>query len=355
LKSLLEVDGHKNFRRLTHSKQTIMINHRNQNKLRSFFIINLFFTIASFSLYQIAVCNSFEKPIKIVTNNWTSQIILSHITGAIFEEMGFRVEYHPMDSREQWGGIYRGKYHVQIEVWEGNGSKLFQRMIKAGGIVDAGNHDIRTREEWWYPSYVEKSCPGLPSWKALNNCYQLFVVPETVPKGRYLSGPWGKPDRARIRALNLKFKVVEMKKAVDLRERLKQALNKRQPILVFNWTPNWTDVDFEGKFIEFPEYTLECETDPKWGINPDFHHDCGNPKNGWLKKATWSGMEKEWPCAFQTLVNISFNNRMLIHLIYKVDIDRQKIESVASEWIKQHALTWTKWIPNHCRNHLQNR
>ncbi|MCP4323244.1 MAG: hypothetical protein GY787_15640 [Alteromonadales bacterium] len=31
--------------------------------------------------------------IKIITNNWTSQIVLSYITGNIFEKMGYPVTY----------------------------------------------------------------------------------------------------------------------------------------------------------------------------------------------------------------------------------------------------------------------
>jgi hypothetical protein len=31
-------------------------------------------------------------------------------------------------------------------------------------VIDAATHDAKTREDWWYPSYVEDVCPGLPDF-----------------------------------------------------------------------------------------------------------------------------------------------------------------------------------------------
>ncbi len=39
-----------------------------------------------------------------------------------------------------------------------------------------------------------------------------------------------------------------MKKYFDLAKSFK----KKEPIVLFNWTPNWVEAKYEGKFIEFP-------------------------------------------------------------------------------------------------------
>ena len=93
-----------------------------------------------------------NDPIKIVINNWTSQAILSKIAGRLFEKQGYLVEYVLQDTYEQWGALHRGEVHVQVEVWEGTNAKLFSRMVQAGGVVGAGTHDAKTREDWWYPT-----------------------------------------------------------------------------------------------------------------------------------------------------------------------------------------------------------
>lgn len=56
-----------------------------------------------------------QTPIRIITNNWTSQIVLSHITGDLLEKLGYRVEYVPSSVDAQWAdmahGINLGRHH----------------------------------------------------------------------------------------------------------------------------------------------------------------------------------------------------------------------------------------------------
>lgn len=289
-------------------------------------------------------------PIRVITNDWTSQIVLAHIAGTLFEQLGFTVQYAESTTREQWGALSRGAAHVQVEVWEGTMSDMFNRMLAQGKIIDAGDHDAKTREEWWYPSYVEARCPGLPDWQALNRCAKLFATEDSGNFGIYIAGPWEKPEAARIRALKMAFRVRQVNNSDELWVELKKASNENRPIVLFNWTPNWVEDRFEGKFVEFPAYDPACETDPGWGINPDYHYDCGNPKDGWLKKAVWSGMPEAWPCAYQTLRNLNFNNAMISGLAARVDVDGLGHQAAAEEWLQQHESLWQSWIPDHCRS-----
>lgn len=286
--------------------------------------------------------------IKILLNDWTSQLVLAKVTGSIFEDMGYGVSYVTKTSNAQWGSLKMGLSHVQVEVWEGTMAKMFDRMIAADAIIDAGSHQAKTREDWWYPTYVEDLCPGLPDWRALKKCSAIFATKETAPRGRYLGGPWEKPDAARIRALDLGFKAINVKNGDALWVALDEAYKKREAIVLFNWTPNWVEAKYEGKFVEFPEYHQRCEKDPKWGINKDFLHDCGNPKNGWLKKVAWSGMPEKWPCAFATLENISFSNVMIAELSVMVDVEKMTHEVVAKLWLEKNQSTWRAWIPKEC-------
>ncbi len=291
-----------------------------------------------------------SEPIVLLENDWTSQLVLARVTGAIFKEMGYDVQYMTLNTEQQWGALARGIAHVQIEVWEGTMSKMFNRMLASGKIIDAGSHSALTREDWWYPSYIEKDCPGLPDWRALRSCAELFSNAATAPRGRYLAGPWEKPEAARIRALDLGFKADAVTHADDLWLELAQAAKTKTPIVLFNWTPNWVEARYEGKFIEFPEYHPACEVDPEWGVNPEYHHDCGNPKNGWLKKAAWSYMGDKWPCALAALKNINFDNKTISMLAARVDVDKWSHQESADEWISNHRDVWRSWLPEHCRN-----
>ena len=300
------------------------------------------------SANQPAVPES-DKPIQVLLNDWTSQLVLARVTGQVLQSMGYNVGYVNKTSNAQWGSLKLGLSHIQVEVWEGTMSKMFQRMIDAGAIVDAGTHDAITREEWWYPLYVEELCPGLPDWQALKKCSDLFVDPRTAPQGMYLGGPWEKPDAARIRALGMDFKAITVAQGDDLWVELKRATIEQRPIVLFNWTPNWVEAKYPGRFIEFPDYHPDCETKPGWGTNPRFLHDCGNPKKGWLKKVAWKGMPDTWPCAYETLQNINFSNAMIAELASMVDVDGLSYEAAADKWVVDNQMVWSEWIPPHCQ------
>jgi len=320
------------------------------------FPLSVLFTTLLFSLTSTAnpIENSQtneekDKPIRIITNNWTSQIVLSEVTGRIFQDMGYLVEYVPLSTADQWGALAHNVANVQVEVWQGTMSEMFNRMLTGNHIVDAGTHAAKTREEWWYPKYVEAVCPGLPDWQALKNCAKEFETPFSAPSGTYFSGPWEKPDTARVRALDLDFKVKVLTQGDDLWVELEKAAKIKRPILLFNWTPNWVESIYEGAFVEFPDHSPKCETDPSWGINKNFAHDCGNPKGGWLKKAASKDMKSTWSCAHETLNNINFTNLQIATASSLVDVKKQSYKQAATNWLKDNRAIWQNWIPDRCK------
>lgn len=286
-----------------------------------------------------------KDPIKIAVLDWSSQIVQSHITGDLLTKLGYNVKYIPANDQLQFTALGTGDLDVEMEVWEQTNKENFNKELKTGRIIDAGEHAAKTREEWWYPDYVAKKCPGLPSWKALNKCAKIFATPETAPKGRYLAGPvdWKMGDRARIKALHMNFTVINAGQAAALWAELKSAYQRKQPIVLFNWTPNWVEAVYKGHFVEFPSYNSKCLSDPSWGPNPNATHDCGSPKGGWLKKAVWKGMTKKWPCALKVIRHISFTKKDLDYLAKDVDVDGMTYKQAADKWLKNHKAEWSKW------------
>ena len=151
-----------------------------------------------------------SDPIIIPTHNWSSQIVMSHVVGQLLQEIGNTVEFVSTDSQAVYESIRLGDVTLELEVWEGAFGVAFKEALAKGGIHDVGDHDAVTREEWWYPDYVEELCPGLPDWQALNKCAEMFATPETGDKGRFLGGPvdWLKHDAERVEALGMNFQVV---------------------------------------------------------------------------------------------------------------------------------------------------
>jgi glycine betaine/proline transport system substrate-binding protein len=292
-----------------------------------------------------------DDPIKVIKNNWTSQLVQAHVIGQLFERMGYSVEYKPADMQAQFTAMSLGDLHVQTEVWEGTAKTAFMKEVEQGEIIDVGSHDASTREDWWYPSYVEDICPGLPDWTAINDCAEKLATPSTYPKARYLGGPadWEKHDEERVEALSIKAEVVHAGSSAALWSELKSAYQRKEPIIMFNWSPNWVHAEYDGKYIKFPDWHPKCQTDAGWGQNPDKRYDCGNPKGAWLKKGVWAGMKDKWPCAFKTVQNYNLTNPQIAEMAALVVTEDIEPDAAAKRWLADNQDLADNWIPKSCQ------
>ena len=292
-----------------------------------------------------AMAEDSTDAIKIPIHNWSSQIVGAHIVGKILNSHGYKAEYVPADSQVVYTSMCEGDIDLVHEVWQGAFGVAFEKVVKEGCVIDAATHEAKTREEWWYPSYVEEQCPGLPDWQALNKCADLFAVAETGDKGRFLAGPvdWLKNDQERVDGLGMNFQVVNAGSAAALWAELESASKQNKPIVLFNWTPNFIEAVYQGKFIEFPTYDAKCKEDPTWGINKEKIYDCGNPKDGYLKTGVWKGMPDKWPGAYNILQQISFSNADIAVMAKLADIDGMEPEEAADKWLADNKAKWSAW------------
>ena len=303
----------------------------------------IFAVVAAFVLSGIAHA---AEPIKIPVHNWSSQIVGAYIVGGILREAGGEVEYVPADSQAVYQSMCEGDIDLVHEVWQGAFGENFEKVVGEKCVIDAATHDAKTREEWWYPLYVEEQCPGLPDWEALNSCAEIFATPETAPKGRFLAGPadWLKNDDKRVKGLGVNFEVVNAGQAAALWSELKSASDAKRPIVLFNWTPNFVEALYDGKFVEFPEWDPKCTEDPSWGINTDEVYDCGNPKGGYLKIGVWEKFPNNHPDIYEVVQKINFTNLDIAVMAKLVDIDGMEPEAAAEKWMADNSGKWKNWL-----------
>lgn len=296
-------------------------------------------------LAPAALAEDSPDPIVIPIHNWSSQIVMSNVVGQMFEGMGNSVEYVSTDSQAVYEAVRLGDATLELEVWEGAFGASFDAAVAKGGIHDAASHDAVTREDWWYPLWTKEACPGLPDWKALNDCAAKFATPETGDKGRFLGGPvdWLKHDQEKVDALGMNFVVVNAGSAAALWAEIAAAEKDKTPIVLFNWTPNFAEAVWPGEFVNFPEWVEGCDKDPAVGPIPDKTYDCGNPANGYLKIAAWDGMKDKWPAAYATLQKVSFTNPQIAEMAKLVDVDGMEPEDAATAWMEANEAVWKPW------------
>ena len=284
-----------------------------------------------------------SEPIKIPTHNWSSQVVMAYVIGGIFESMGNNVEYVPADSQGVYEAIRNGDVTISHEVWQSSFGASFYNAMEKGGVIDAGTHAAATLEEMGVPQYVidKNLCPGLPDWEALKNCKDVFVTADSGGKGRWLEGPqsWhGDLMPVRLEALGLAddYTVTFAGGADALWAELASAKKEERGVIVFNWTPNFTDAD-GFVFIEFPEYTPGCRKEDGGDGS------CGSPK-GWLKKAANYKFPKTHPAAYTMYSKLSFTTRDIGQMAALVDIDGMTHQDAAKKWLADHKDVWEKFL-----------
>ncbi len=300
--------------------------------------------IAALSVTAVGAVNA--DSVKIPTHNWSSQLVGAKIVGALFEMVGEEVEYIPMDSQTVYQSMCENDIDIVHEVWQGAFGAAFEKVVNEGCVIDLATHDAKTREEWWYPMFVKEMCPGLPDWKALDACADKFTRADSGGKGVFIGGPvdWLKNDAERVEALGMNFVVKNAGSAAAIWAELESGIKQNQPVVIFNWTPNFIEALYEGEFVEFPEYDAACTKDPAWGMNTDMAYDCGNPKDGYLKIGVSHEFKETNPKAFAVASKINFTNLDIAKQSNYVDTDGMEVDAAAQRWLDEHKDTWQPWV-----------
>ncbi|MGE0118383.1 MAG: ABC transporter substrate-binding protein [Dongiaceae bacterium] len=288
-----------------------------------------------------------QDPIKIALFDWTSVNINANILGGILKRLGYNVELVPADYISSLTtGLTTGDITVALEYWDTTAGEGMVASDATGLTERLGQLGPKAKEEWWYPIYMKEKCPGLPNWEALKDpkCAEAFATPDTAPNGRYLGGPvtWEGFDDERVVSLGLPFTVIHAGTDAAMFAELAAAVDRKDPIMLWIYSPHWAPAKYEGEWVEFPEYTPECYTDPAWGLNPDMAYDCGKP-HGEIWKYANKEMKNTWPVAYNVAKNYTMDAKELGLLGAQVDLEGKTIEEVAEGWITANESKWRGW------------
>ena len=152
-------------------------------------------------------------------------------------------------------------------------SKIWKNLWRLGKCWTWGETGLAGVEDWWYPSYMKDRCPGLPNWEALKGCAEVFATADTAPKGRYIGGPvsWGDHDERMVAALDLPFEVIHPGTDAAMFAEMKSAYEREAPIVMWVWQPHWLTSVYDGEYVQFPKFEVDCFDDAAWGTKLSRH------------------------------------------------------------------------------------
>ncbi len=300
--------------------------------------------LAAFGTSALADPES-KDPIKLAMNEWTSQNFLTQIAGRILSKAGYNIDYVTAGYTTQLTAIASGDITTSMEIWETNVGEGFPKMVQTGQINIVSENGLKGGGGWVYPKYVEEECPGLPDWNALKKCSKLFATPETLPKGQLIDFPpeWGNMNtKERLDALGLSFKTVSGGSEGAMLTAFRTSVATKKPVLVYFWWPHPIFAELQLNHVNLPAWDAACETDPKWGVNPEKTYDCGEAP-GRIMIISWPGMKAKWPGAYKILENFKVDNDE--DMKYSLAIEKgKKLEAAADEWMTKNEARWSSWI-----------
>lgn len=284
-------------------------------------------------------------PIVIGKLDWTGQEVTAEIAGEILRRMGYNVTFVQTTQVPLFQAVADGDITVFLENWLQSSKVYYDQFLSEGRIEALGDTGLTGSEGWYYPKYVEESCPGLPAWTALKDCAALFATPDTAPKGRLLDYPeeWS-PDAAKwIDALGLDLVAVSSGGEGATAAEVKSATARKAPILLQWWEPTWLAALYDLKKIEMDPAKEGCKLAEAAGITSKKAFDCASDGVE-IVKFGWPGMAAKWPGAHKMLQQFQITNAQQGPLAMTVETEGQKASDVAKKWVDENEAIWKVWV-----------
>lgn len=275
-------------------------------------------------------------PILVAQHDWAGSEFSTRLLVRLLQEAGYNAEAVAIDSYSIFTAMENGDVAMEVEAWITSHPEV-PNLISDGRIANSGVLGLQSTDRWWYPEYVKAQCPGLPDYKALNDCVALFASAETGGKGRLLAYPedWEGNDAERVANLGLDFEVVHAGSEAALLAEVKSAVQREAPILVWLYEPHWAPVVYKGEYVNLPPYTPDCYESGSFA--------CEKP-DGPILKLSWPGTKAKWPHADKVFKNFVLSKDEYVQAIIEISLDGKSVDEVIEAWLAANKDRWSVWL-----------
>jgi glycine betaine/proline transport system substrate-binding protein len=299
---------------------------------------------ASFTAEAASVPES-SDPIVLGKLDWTGQEITAEVAGEILRRMGYTVEFVQTTQVPLFQAVADGQISAYLENWNQTSKKYYDEYSADGRIEPLGAIGLVGNEGWYYPDYVAEKCPGLPDWKALKDCAELFATPDTAPKGRLLDYPaeWTPDSQKWIDAWKLDIVAVPSGGEGSTAAEVKSAAARKEPLLLMWWEPTWLASIYHLKRVVLDDAGEGCNQAEAAGVTSKKAFDCKS-KGIDIVKFAWPGMKDKWPAAYKFLKAYQMTNEWQGPMAMAVEVESKKPADVAKAWVDANQAVWQPWV-----------
>lgn len=275
--------------------------------------------------------------------DWTGGQVTCKVIQIILEdEMGYKVKRITMPSGPAvYEGIRAGDLDFACEGWPSYSPSKDKYMKEYGGdgsVVKLGDAGIIGISSYYIPAYLVKDGGPLADVKTLqdlNAHVDLFKTLETGDKGRLLGCPtaaWLCEDQARMDALGVNFKAVELGSETAHWAEIQAAYKRKEAFVAYAWEPHWIHAALDLVKLELPAY--DAAKWPATGWDVDVTYNYGSP-----------AMLTDDADAAQLITNSTLTNDQQAGMILAIDVDGRDMDEVVREWMAANQDIWRPWIP----------
>lgn len=302
------------------------------------------FAVAAAGAQAASVPES-PDPIKLAKYDWTGQYVTTEVAAEILRRMGYAVEIVQTTQVPSLQAIGDGEITASLEWWNQANKAIYDKAVEEKKIDPLGPVGLVGSEGWYYPPYVAEKCPGLPDWRALEKCADIFATPETAPKGRLLDYPaeWNPDAQKWIDALGLNLVAVASGGEGATAAEVKSAAARQEPILLQWWEPTWLVSEHKLNIVKLDDQGVACGKAKEAKVETTKMFDCDAKPIG-IVKYIWPGAKEKWPAAYKFLQVYQMTNDWQGPMAKGVEVEGKKAEDVAKAWVDANEAMWKPWV-----------
>lgn len=295
-----------------------------------------------------------EKPtIKLIENNWTSQLVLTEIVEQIvIQQLGYTTERVRLSASANWPAMCKGEADLATEIWLPGRQPEIQPFLDKGCLELAGEV-FPGGGGWVVPRYVvegdsergiEPLAPDLKSILDLKEYWEIFENPEQPGKGELVGGSPGWVDDVQDRSMILGYKLPLWRSNQTesvMMARMIAADKKGEPLLMYIWWPHWifSEVDL-FKLDEPDPWREDCFKTEEAIVEPV---KCGHPVYS-INKVVTTELKEKAPQVYNLMKNMTVTEDEINDLMLRVDVDEEDLSAVAAEWISNNQNSIDQWL-----------
>ena len=273
--------------------------------------------------------------------DWTGGAVVCELVKQIItNEFGHKVKSITMPAGSAvFEGVVTGDLDYGCEMWPSYSPEhkvLIKEFGGDGSMAFMGNTGVIGTSTYYVPRYfVDEVAPDLKSWEQLNKYKEHFAALETNGKGKLLGCPtpaWECDDQGRLDALGVDFVAVELGTETALWAEAQGAYARKEPFLLYAWTPHWIHAALDLVALELPAY--DADAWPKSGWDRDVTLNYGNPAR-----------MAENPDVAHVLSNMNLTNDEQSKIVLEIDVDGKDLEVAVADWLAANEGIWRKWLP----------